>query len=129
MPIPPGPRARRRLVVGTPQHFRWLHGIVAVLLVLNLVDAVFTLFWVGSGFAREANALLEPLVLDHPLLFVGAKLALVSLGSLLMWHWRERPAAVVGLFAAFLVYYLVLLHHLSYAGGFLRALIASAIAA
>ncbi len=34
------------LSVGTPEHFRWLHGIVKAVLVLNLLDALFTLLWV-----------------------------------------------------------------------------------
>ncbi len=108
-----------RLRIGTSQHFDWLHGIVKAVLVLNGLDAVFTLIWVGSGLAREGNPFLNSLVHEHPTAFVVAKLALVSLGSLLLWRHRERPAAVVAIFAAFLVYYLVLLLHV----GFLSALV------
>jgi hypothetical protein len=38
-----------------PSTFRWLHGIVKTVLVLNLLDAIFTLVWVRFGYAREAN--------------------------------------------------------------------------
>lgn len=110
------------LAVGTPQHFRWLHGIVKTVLVLNLLDAIFTLVWVRLGLAREANALIRDLVDHHAVAFVLAKLGLVSLGSWLLWTRRDHPGAVIGIFAAFLAYYAVLLIHLSYSSHLLRQL-------
>ena len=108
--------------VGTPEHFRWLHGIVKTVLVLNLFDAVYTLFWVRFGFASEANALIADLVESHALGFVLAKLGLVSLGSWLLWRRRDHPGAVIGIFAAFLAYYAVLLMHLRHTGHLIRQL-------
>ena len=109
--------------VGTRQHFRWLHGIVKAVLVLNLVDAVFTLAWVHFGLAREANTLIDELVNEHTVAFVLVKMALVGLGSWLLWLHRTRPAAVIGIFTVFLAYYLVVLYHLRYAGNLLRPLL------
>lgn len=100
--------------IGTREHYRWLEGIVKGTLVLNLLDAIFTLLWVASGLAREANPLLHHLVHDYPLAFVASKLALVGLGSLLLWRLRERPLAVVAMFVAFLAYYTLLLIHVDY---------------
>lgn len=100
--------------IGTREHFRWLEGIVKGTLVLNLLDALFTLFWVVNGLAQEANPLLDEIVQQHPLAFVTAKLGLVSLGSLLLWRYRHRPLAVVGIFVAFLAYYGLLLIHVDY---------------
>ena len=100
--------------IGTREHFRWLEGIVKGTLVLNLLDALFTLFWVVNGLAREANPLLHVVVHEHPVVFVAAKLSLVSLGSLLLWRYRGCPLAVVAIFVAFLVYYLLLLIHVDY---------------
>ncbi len=108
------PSTERTLEIGTPQHFRWLHGIVKVVLVLNLLDAVFTLFWVWAGLAKEANPLLRDLVSDAPVAFAAAKLALVGLASLLLWRLRERPLAVVSIFLAFLAYYALLLAHVGF---------------
>ena len=119
MSAPPRPTPSPR--IGTAEHFRWLHGIVAVTLVLNLVDAILTLFWVGAGFAREANPLMRDLVVHHPVYFAVAKLGLVGLGSLLLWWLRDRPLAVIGIFAAFAVYYLILLHHLRFLSLLVRA--------
>lgn len=100
--------------IGTREHFRWLEGIVKGTLVLNLLDALFTLTWVVNGLAREGNPLLQQIVHDHPVAFVLAKLSLVSLGSLLLWRQRHRPLAVIAIFVAFLVYYLLLLIHIDY---------------
>ncbi len=104
----------RSFSVGTQQHLRWLNGIVKAIVVLNGLDALLTLFWVRAGLAQEANVFLRDLVDNHAILFVSAKIALVSLGSLLLWKYRRHPFAVVGLFAVFLVYYAVLLHHLRF---------------
>ena len=101
-------------IVGTQEHFRWLHGIVAGVLVMNLLDAVFTLLWVWAGLAREANPLMRDLVHHHPVAFAGIKLAGVGVGSLLLWHWRYRPLAVVAIFVAFLAYYGLLLAHIGF---------------
>jgi hypothetical protein len=105
--------------IGTAQHFVWLEGLVKALLILNLLDAVFTLFWINAGLAREANALMRDLVNHHPVAFVAVKLALVALGSYLLWARRESASAVVAIFAMFFIYYLVLLHHLRYSSLFL----------
>jgi hypothetical protein len=100
--------------IGTPEQFRWLLGIVKVILALNLLDAIFTLIWVNAGLAREANPLLAEIVRDHPVAFAVVKLGLVAGGSFLLWHYRRRPLAVVGIFVAFFVYYLLLLYHIGY---------------
>ena len=105
---------RPGLAVGTAEHFRWLHGLVKSIIVLNLLDGVFTLAWVQAGLAEEANALLADLVMDQAVLFMLAKLALVSLGAVYLWRIRTRPLAVVGIFGSFLIYYLVVLYHLHY---------------
>ena len=100
--------------IGTPEQFRWLGGIVKVILGLNLLDALFTLAWVTLGVAKEANPLLETLVRDHPVVFIVVKLGLVAGGSWLLWTHRNRPLAVVGIFVGFLTYYGLLLFHVGY---------------
>ena len=107
--------------VGTPEHFRWLQSIVKAVLILNLLDAVFTLVWLQFDLAEEANAFIRDLAHGNALGFVLAKISLVSLGSLLLWRYRTRPLAVVAIFGAFLIYYLVLLHHLQFSSTFFSA--------
>ncbi len=102
------------LSVGHPREFHWLGGIVKALQILNLLDAVFTLFWVSTGLAKETNVLLQNLVSEDPVLFVVVKISLVSLGSFLLWRRRRRPVAVIALIFVFMVYYYVLLVHLRF---------------
>ncbi len=109
-PTPPLDESR----IGTPEHFRWLLGIVKGVLALNLLDAIFTLIWINAGLAREANPLLDPLVGAHPVAFAAVKLGLVAGGSFLLWRYRFRPLAVVGIFLVFIAYYLLLLYHIGY---------------
>ncbi len=105
---------RPRFFFVSAQHSTWLEGVVKAVVVLNLLDLLFTLVWVGSGHAEEANLLLDHLVRDHPLAFVVAKVSLVSFGSYLLWTYRSRPLAVIAIFVAFVAYYFVLLHHLHF---------------
>jgi hypothetical protein len=112
-----------RLRVGTPEHFRWLHGIVKTVLVLNLFDAVFTLVWVRFGYAREANLMIDRLVDQNAVGFVAVKLGLVGMGSWLLWQRRNHATAVIAIFVAFLAYYLVLLYHVQYAATLVRSLV------
>ena len=44
--------------------------------------------------------------------FVLCKLALVAGGSYLLWQYRQRAFAVIGVFAGFLMYYFLLIYHL-----------------
>jgi len=119
----PAERPTPPLSIGTHQHYRWLEGIVKVTLVLNLLDALFTLTWVGAGLASEANPFLHELVHRHPVVFVTAKLALVGLGSMLLWRLRERRSAVIGIFIGFMAYYALLLVHVDYLGHVLGILL------
>jgi hypothetical protein len=98
--------------IGTIEHFRWLKGIIGATLILNLLDAIFTIIVVVSKRAREANPLMADL-LESPWLFMFVKLGLVSLGSYLLWRLRKRKLAVLAIFVAFMVYYFVLLYHLN----------------
>lgn len=101
-----------RIQVGTPHQFRWLRGIVVSILLLNLADAVFTLHWIGTGQATEANPILYTLAHHHPGWFVVVKLSLVGLGSWLLLRLRHHALSVMAIFTAFMAYYLVFLYHL-----------------
>ncbi|MBT8398696.1 MAG: hypothetical protein HKO65_00530 [Gemmatimonadetes bacterium] len=104
----------RGLAVGTPEHFRWLNGIAKWVLLLNLLDGVFTLIWVEYFGAGEKNVMLSDLVHTSALMFMLVKLTLVSLGILFLWRNRSNAFAVICLFFAFFSYYLVLLFHIQY---------------
>ncbi|HOO90379.1 MAG TPA: DUF5658 family protein [Syntrophales bacterium] len=103
------------LSVGTPQHLKWLNGIIIAVVVLNILDLLFTLLWSQLGLMREVNILMGQLLYVRPVLFALVKIVLVSLSLYLLWRYRKHPFAVVGLFSVFTVYYSVLLHHLRFA--------------
>ena len=103
-----------KMAIGTGQHFQWLDGIAKGILVLNLLDGLFTIIWVEYFQAQEMNLLMSDLVHSNALAFMLVKLTLVSLGTVFLWRHRSNPLAVVSLFAAFFSYYLVLLVHLEY---------------
>jgi hypothetical protein len=84
-----------------------------VIIVLNLLDAMFTLVYTRSGLATEANPLMDQVLAASPVLFMLAKLSLVSLGVLVLWRWRERRTARFGLIGAAGAYAVLLVHHLS----------------
>ena len=67
---------------------------------------------------------MRDLVNEHAVGFVAVKIGLVSLGSWLLWSRRQNGAAVVAIFVAFLLYYLVLLYHLQYGSLLVRHLLA-----
>ena len=90
----------------------WIRWLLALTLVLNLLDGIFTLFAVKAGLASEANPLMADLVTHSPLQFMASKLALVSCGIYLLWSRRTRPLAIFGSVCAFSVYALIFFYHL-----------------
>ncbi len=99
--------------VGEPHQFKWLVGVIVTVFVLNVVDGVLTILWVSTKQAREANPLLARALGLHPVLFIVIKIALVGMGSYLLWRHRKRAVAVVGIFVAFIAYYWVMVMHVS----------------
>ena len=63
------------------------------LLVLNLLDGLFTLAFLQAGVAEEANPLMRMAYEHSPLAFMGIKLGLVNAGAALLWINRETSAA------------------------------------
>ena len=88
----------------------WLSSAVVI---LNLLDAVFTMIYTQSGHASEANPLMAVALASTPVVFVLAKLSLVSLGVLLLWRLRHRTFAAIGIAASAATYALILLYHLT----------------
>lgn len=83
-------------------------------LILNVIDAVFTLLYTGCGLASEGNPLMDQLMNRGPVLFMVVKLALVSSGILLLWRLRQRRAAavLVSIAGSAAAYTLLLVYHL-----------------
>jgi cytochrome bd-type quinol oxidase subunit 2 len=82
-------------------------------IILNLIDAVFTLIYVQNGMATEGNPLMGQALSHSPVGFMAVKLALVSGGVLLLWRLRHRRSAMTGMFTTFAAYLLLFGYHLS----------------
>jgi len=93
----------------------WLRTAVLLVLVLNLADAVFTMLWVETGIATEANVLLRDLIERSAVSFAAAKIGLVSLGVLLLWRQRQRPLASFGIALCCIAYNGLFAYHLGIA--------------
>lgn len=85
----------------------------AALLVLNLLDAIFTLGYVQLGAAEEANPLMALPLANGPLAFMLIKLSLVSLGVTLLWRLQKHRTAVAGMFGGTGVYIALVAYHIS----------------
>ncbi len=88
--------------------------MVKTILVLNLIDAVLTMYWVRNGLAHEMNPLLAESVHNFPILFVMVKLSLVSLGVYVLWNNRSNRLALAAIFVALVAYFGLFLYHISY---------------
>jgi hypothetical protein len=93
----------------------WANDALRGILVLNGMDAIATLLWIHLGLATEANPLLTALAHQQPVAFVATKLALVSLGVLLLVRHRARRLARVAAATGCAVYTLVCAYHVSFA--------------
>ena len=90
-----------------------LKRLAGVILVLNLLDAVFTLILVNAGVAVEANPLMESALAVSPVSFMLAKLTLVSLGILFLWRMRTNRFAAFAIIGSVVVYTVVIAYHLT----------------
>jgi Domain of unknown function (DUF5658) len=108
-------RARLRDIGDDHQQVGWLWTAVTAVLVLNLGDAIFTMWWVHAGVATEANVLLADLVEGNAVGFALSKSLLVSLGLLLLWRQRRRRLAAFGIGLVCVAYSALLLYHLGIA--------------
>lgn len=82
------------------------------ILALNVADVVYTLGWVGTGLAVEANPLMAHALETGPAAFALTKLSLVALGLLLLDRFRHLELAQASAVAMFLVYLAIFALHL-----------------
>jgi len=92
-------------------------GVVSscfALLVLNLLDGLFTLAFLQAGVAEEANPLMRMAYEHSPVAFMGIKLGLVNAGAALLWVNRETPAARTALTIGVFMYAAIVAYHCSF---------------
>lgn len=89
-------------------------GLRAIL-VLNLLDALFTLGWIESGLASEANPLMAMAIEHGAGPFLLSKVALVGFASLLLWRQRQELTARLALIPLGMLYAFVAGGHVGFA--------------
>jgi len=94
---------------------RGFERALSILLLLNLFDALFTLFWIEADIASEANPLMAQAFTLGPMGFIVVKLALVTLSVGLIWRLRARRGARVALVPVAVLYAYVVGGHVGYA--------------
>ena len=84
-----------------------------LLLILNMADAFYTLLYIHSGVATEANPIMDALLRHGPMAFVLGKHFLVSLCVVVLWRMRQHRLAAFGLATALPLYSLLVFYHVS----------------
>ena len=97
---------------GSSQLRGWVPFLIWAALLMNLFDAGFTVWWVELGIAEEANLLLRDLLSHSVSLFFATKFSLVLGGLWLLYRFRRKRLAQLGIVAVVGVYYLLMLYHL-----------------
>lgn len=92
---------------------RWLLRIASAVVVLNLLDAIFTLLYTSGHLASEGNPLMDTALAVSPVLFMVTKLSLVSLCVFMLWRYGHRSSAMLGLVASTVMYVILIGYHLS----------------
>jgi hypothetical protein len=92
---------------------QFLTYIAGIVIILNLLDALWTLAFVEAGVAQESNPLMQRALALGPVGFVVAKLTLVSLSVLLLWRLRHRRTAALALCSGAMTYALIVAYHVS----------------
>jgi hypothetical protein len=83
-------------------------------LILNLLDALFTLTYLQLQLAEEVNPLMSLAYRGSPVWFVAAKLGLVQLGLLVLFVNRQSHLARFALSGAAVVYSGIVSYHLAF---------------
>jgi hypothetical protein len=89
-------------------------GISMLILVLNLMDALFTLAYLQLNLAEEANPLMSLAYRSSPVGFVVIKLAMVQLGIMILHLNRQFRAAQYALNLGAAVYAGIVSYHVAF---------------
>lgn len=84
-------------------------------LLLNLLDAAFTLYFVGGGYAQEANPIMAYYLDQSSMAFLIMKMYMSTVCLGILYLYRERRPAMIGLYSALGVYSGVVLMHIVWA--------------
>lgn len=84
------------------------------LLMLNLMDGLFTLLFLQLGVAEELNPVMRVAYEQSPLLFMFSKLLIVNAGLCLLCLHRKLRASRLAIRAGAVVYAIIVVYHLAF---------------
>ena len=82
-----------------------------LLIILNIIDTIATLYWVSEGVASEANPIMQNWLQVNVMGFVIVKLVLVFACALCLWKFRRRLLAHILIVPVILIYLYVFAIH------------------
>lgn len=94
---------------------KYARGFFSLGLLLNLADAAFTLYYVGSGYAQEANPVVAYFLNQSPLAFFVMKMYLSAVCFGILYMYKECRSAMLGLYSAVGVYSAAVTMHVVWA--------------
>lgn len=84
------------------------------LLMLNLLDGLFTLFFLQLGVAEELNPVMRLAYEQSPLFFMFSKLVIVNAGLWLLCLHRRLKASRIAIRIGAAVYAIIVVYHLAF---------------
>ena len=93
------------------EQFVWFSRFLGTLVVMNVLDGAFTLFWILTNRAVEANPLMALAIEIHPAFFMTIKVLLVNAGSVLLLKYCYKTLASISIAIAFCTYWAIMLYH------------------
>jgi hypothetical protein len=83
-----------------------------LLFLLNLLDAVLTIYWVRNGIATEGNQLMAMLLDIGNTPFLVVKVGIGAITALVLWNWGHLRLAKIGLAVTLSLYICIMGFHL-----------------
>lgn len=93
------------------ERFIWFTRFLGALVIMNALDGAFTLFWILTNRAVEANPIMALALSVHPAMFMVVKMALVNMGAVLLLKFCYKSLASISLAVALCTYWLIILYH------------------
>ena len=89
------------------------NGLI-LLMVFNIIDALYTLMWIQNGLAVEANPIMNSALSMGPGTFLIVKVLMVTLGLTLLWRLRASSFARIALIIPALFYSAIIGTHIAH---------------
>jgi hypothetical protein len=87
--------------------------LLSSIIVLCLLDAIFTILWLSTGLAIESNPFMGLLIDESHLLFVVVKMALTYMSVFILYKYRYIRKVLITSKILAILYLIIIIYHLS----------------